>query len=235
MIMKSRMMVNCRKASRPTTNFWYGENAAAGAAGEVAMGGRFGVVIRPASSPKTRLAPAFRSKTPVSVVERQVSADVARIYFACEINPRHVQAAPPHLPAQQRPAPAAAVHRRRAGARRACGPGAPSPAQSGVLFVLAREDGATMGRLAQALDLAPSAMSGLVQRMEARHWVARRASEVDARTQHVWLLPAGRALLPALNKALGAHQRRAAGRVHAGRAADGGALAGTRADPGRHR
>ena len=83
------------------------------------------------------------------------------------------------------------------------GMGAPSPAQSGVLFVLVREDGATMGRLSQALDLAPSAMSGLVQRMAAQGWVARRASPVDARTQHVWLQPAGRALLPALNKALG--------------------------------
>jgi len=83
------------------------------------------------------------------------------------------------------------------------GLGAPSPAQSGVLFVLAKEDGATMGRLAQALDLAPSAMSGLVQRMEALDWVARRADEADARTQRVWLLPAGSAQLPALRKALG--------------------------------
>jgi DNA-binding MarR family transcriptional regulator len=82
------------------------------------------------------------------------------------------------------------------------GMGAPSPAQSGVLFVLAREDGATMGQLSQALDLAPSAMSGLVQRMEAQGWVARRASALDARTQHVWLQPSGRALLPALDKAL---------------------------------
>jgi DNA-binding MarR family transcriptional regulator len=80
---------------------------------------------------------------------------------------------------------------------------APSPAQSGVLFVLAREDGATMGRLAQALDLAPSAMSGLVQRMEALDWVVRRADAADARTQRVWLLPAGSAQLPALRKALG--------------------------------
>ena len=83
------------------------------------------------------------------------------------------------------------------------GMGAPTPAQSGVLFVLAKEDGATMGRLAQALDLAPSAMSGLVQRMEAQRWIERRASEADARTQQAWLLPAGRALLPALAKALG--------------------------------
>ncbi len=80
---------------------------------------------------------------------------------------------------------------------------APSPAQSGVLFVLAKEDGATMGRLAQALDLAPSAVSGLVQRMEALDWVARRVDELDARTQRVWLLPAGSAQLPALRKALG--------------------------------
>ena len=79
----------------------------------------------------------------------------------------------------------------------------PSPAQSGVLFVLAKEDGAPMGRLAQALDLAPSAISGLVQRMEALDWVARRADEHDARTQRVWLLPAGSAQLPALRKALG--------------------------------
>ena len=80
---------------------------------------------------------------------------------------------------------------------------APTPAQSGVLFVLAREDGATMGQLAKALDLAPSAVSGLVQRMEALGWVERRASAADARTQQVWLLPAGATQLPALRKALG--------------------------------
>ncbi len=80
---------------------------------------------------------------------------------------------------------------------------APTPAQSGVLFVLAREDGATMGTLARALDLAPSAVSGLVQRMEALAWVERRASESDARSQLVWLRPAGAAQLPALRKALG--------------------------------
>jgi DNA-binding MarR family transcriptional regulator len=89
---------------------------------------------------------------------------------------------------------------------------APSPAQSGVLFVLAREDGATMGRLAQALDLAPSAMSGLVQRMEALAWVERRADPADARTQRVWLRPAGSEQLPALRKALGRiNERLAAG------------------------
>ena len=88
---------------------------------------------------------------------------------------------------------------------------APTPAQSGVLFLLAREDGATMGRVATALDLAPSAVSGLVQRMELLGWVQRRASDVDARTQHVWLQPAGAAQLPALRKALGRINERLTG------------------------
>ena len=87
----------------------------------------------------------------------------------------------------------------------------PTPAQSGVLFLLAREDGVAMGRVAKALDLAPSAVSGLVQRMELLGWVQRRASDLDARTQHVWLLPAGAAQLPALRKALGRINERLTG------------------------
>jgi len=78
----------------------------------------------------------------------------------------------------------------------------PSAAQAGVLFVLDGQDGATMGELAQALDLAPSAVSGLVQRMEAPDWVQRRPCPDDARTQRVWLLPAGRAQLPRMRQAL---------------------------------
>ncbi|ARN22216.1 MarR family winged helix-turn-helix transcriptional regulator [Piscinibacter gummiphilus] len=79
---------------------------------------------------------------------------------------------------------------------------APSPAQAGVLFVLLENDGATMGELAKALDLVPSAVSGLAQRMEALGWVRRQASAHDARTQRAWLQPAGRAQLPALREAL---------------------------------
>ena len=82
------------------------------------------------------------------------------------------------------------------------GGGAPTSAQAGVLFALAKTDGITMGELADALDLAPSAVSGLIQRMEALHWVQRRPGPDDARTQRVWLLDAGRAQLPALKQAL---------------------------------
>lgn len=78
----------------------------------------------------------------------------------------------------------------------------PSPAQGGLLFVLKQGDGRTMGEIAQALDLAPSATTGLVQRSEALGWVKRAPCEQDARTQRVWLQPDGLAQLPALRSAV---------------------------------
>jgi DNA-binding MarR family transcriptional regulator len=84
----------------------------------------------------------------------------------------------------------------------AAGQPAPSPAQGGLLFALHERDGQTMGELAQALDLAPSAVTGLVQRTEASGWVRRAPCEADARRERVWLLPAGRAQLPRLRTAL---------------------------------
>lgn len=79
---------------------------------------------------------------------------------------------------------------------------APSPAQAGVLFSLAQHDGATMGELAHTLNTLPSALSGLVQRMEMQHWVQRQNCELDARTQRVWLRPAGQAQIPPLKQSL---------------------------------
>lgn len=76
----------------------------------------------------------------------------------------------------------------------------PTPAQAGALFMLAISDGATMGELAQALDLEPPAVSGLVQRIEAMGWAERRPCPDDRRTQRVWLRPLGQALLPALRE-----------------------------------
>lgn len=78
----------------------------------------------------------------------------------------------------------------------------PTPAQAGLLFALAQEDGLAMGRIAQLLDLAPSAVSGLVQRCEAFGWVLRQASAADGRGQQVWLQPEGAAQLPALRAAM---------------------------------
>lgn len=85
---------------------------------------------------------------------------------------------------------------------------APSAAQGGVLFLLAEQDGRTMGELAAALDLAPSAVTGLVQRMEGAGWVERRACERDTRAQRVWLREAGRAAVPPLRQATRRIQQR---------------------------
>ncbi|QCB44603.1 MarR family transcriptional regulator [Hydrogenophaga sp. PAMC20947] len=74
----------------------------------------------------------------------------------------------------------------------------PTAAQSGLLFILDKRDGASMGELAGALKLVPSALSGLVQRMEAIGWVLRRTCTEDARTQRVWLQAGGRGHLPSL-------------------------------------
>jgi DNA-binding MarR family transcriptional regulator len=77
---------------------------------------------------------------------------------------------------------------------------APTPTQAALLWALSRSDGATMGMLAQTLDLVPSAVSGLVQRMRVHHWVTQRNCPDDARTQRVWLQPKGRLLLPQLQE-----------------------------------
>lgn len=87
---------------------------------------------------------------------------------------------------------------------------APSAAQGGVLFLLAEQDGRTMGELAAALDLAPSAMTGLVQRMEAAGWAERRACAHDTRAQRVWLRDAGRAAVLPLGQATRRIQQRLA-------------------------
>ena len=57
---------------------------------------------------------------------------------------------------------------------------APTPAQSGVLFVLAKANGSTMGQFASALDLAPSAVSGLI-RCAANPAVQGRVKSADGK------------------------------------------------------
>ncbi len=68
-------------------------------------------------------------------------------------------------------------------------------AQSGLLFVLGRRDGVSMGEAGAALDLGPPGVSGLVDRMTAANLVRRRADPEDGRAWRLWLTPAGRAAL----------------------------------------
>ncbi|MGO4713976.1 MarR family winged helix-turn-helix transcriptional regulator [Bradyrhizobium sp. 2TAF24] len=64
-------------------------------------------------------------------------------------------------------------------------------AQSGVLFYLGGRDGALIGDVALALDLVPSAMSGLADRMERAGLVERRPDSADGRAWRLYLTEAG--------------------------------------------
>ena len=70
-----------------------------------------------------------------------------------------------------------------------------TPAQSGLLFILGKRDGALMGEAGAALDLGPPGISGLVDRMSAAGLIERRADPDDGRAWRLWLTQAGRAAL----------------------------------------
>ena len=71
--------------------------------------------------------------------------------------------------------------------------GVTTAAQSGVLFFLGEQDGALIGEAADALDLAPSAMTGLIDRMTRAELVERRADLKDGRAMRLHLTDKGRA------------------------------------------
>lgn len=70
--------------------------------------------------------------------------------------------------------------------------GVTTAAQSGVLFYLGEQDGALIGEAADALDLAPSAMTGLIDRMTRAELVERRADPKDGRAMRLHLTDKGR-------------------------------------------
>ena len=69
--------------------------------------------------------------------------------------------------------------------------GVTTAAQSGVLFFLGEQDGALIGEAADALDLAPSAMTGLIDRMTRAELVERRADPKDGRAMRLHLTEKG--------------------------------------------
>lgn len=67
-----------------------------------------------------------------------------------------------------------------------------SAAQAGVLFVLEKQDGALAGDISQTLDLVPSAVSGLIDRMQRQQLLERKKCPEDGRATRLWLTPLGR-------------------------------------------
>jgi DNA-binding MarR family transcriptional regulator len=66
-----------------------------------------------------------------------------------------------------------------------------SAAQAGLVLFLGKYDGAAIGDAAEALDVAPSAMTGLVDRMTRAGFVERRPDPKDGRGQRLNLTPRG--------------------------------------------
>lgn len=64
--------------------------------------------------------------------------------------------------------------------------------QAGALFCIKGEDGTSVGELAEQLDLAQSAASGLAQRLEAAGLVARSPDPADGRSVRLVLTRSGR-------------------------------------------
>jgi DNA-binding MarR family transcriptional regulator len=70
--------------------------------------------------------------------------------------------------------------------------GGATPAQSGLLFVLGKQNGLSMGEAGAALDLGMPGISGLAERMTEAGLIEKRADPADARASRLWLTEAGR-------------------------------------------
>ena len=64
-----------------------------------------------------------------------------------------------------------------------------------LLKSLSEEDGQTMGSLATNLGVKPPTVTKMVTRMESQGLVRREGSQYDSRINHVFITPAGTALL----------------------------------------
>jgi DNA-binding MarR family transcriptional regulator len=73
--------------------------------------------------------------------------------------------------------------------------GGVTSAQSGLLFVLGKRDGALMGEAGATLDLGPPGISGLAERMVEAGLIDKRADPDDGRASRLWLTAAGRKAL----------------------------------------
>lgn len=74
--------------------------------------------------------------------------------------------------------------------------------QDQIMLALAQEDGQTPGQLAARLGVRPPTITKTINRLQAQDFLARRASENDARQAHVFLTDAGRDAMRAIEKSV---------------------------------
>jgi DNA-binding MarR family transcriptional regulator len=81
-----------------------------------------------------------------------------------------------------------------------------SPGRFGVLALIAANPGLTQSRLALATQLDRSTMVAVIDQLEARELVERRAAPNDRRSNALWLTEAGKKLLRMMKQRVKAHE-----------------------------
>ena len=85
-----------------------------------------------------------------------------------------------------------------------------SPGRFGVLVLIGANPGLTQSRLAQATHLDRSTMVAVIDLLESRSLVERRATPMDRRSNALWLTDKGRKLLRLMKQRVKAHDDRLA-------------------------
>ena len=85
-----------------------------------------------------------------------------------------------------------------------------SPGLFGLLVIVEANPGLKQTELADAAQLDRSSLVPALDKLEARGWVERRASEHDRRMNGLWLTEAGAVALRQLKHRVLAHERRLA-------------------------
>lgn len=83
-----------------------------------------------------------------------------------------------------------------------------TPVIFGVLEVLRHNKGLTQTRLANAIGLDRSSLVPLLDKLQKRNLVARKASTMDRRSNHLFLTSEGEHLLATADKRVTAHEQR---------------------------
>src|ERR1700730_17425809 len=81
-----------------------------------------------------------------------------------------------------------------------------TPPHAGILWSLSTSGGISQQALATYLGVLPSRLVALVDELEARGLVARRANAADRRSHALHLTDRGRAMLEAIGRVARAHQ-----------------------------
>jgi DNA-binding MarR family transcriptional regulator len=74
--------------------------------------------------------------------------------------------------------------------------------QEQIIMALAETDGQTPGQLAARLGVRPPTITKTINRLQAQGFVAKQASETDARQAHVFLADNGREAIRSIEKSL---------------------------------